>query len=101
MIEWSEFTQDKMGTRLESMTDYGEAGGYYGAKLMLHDFYTGLDTDEIYVNEESYNRIIEISNLKLPGPGGAKELKKSQYVLVKEGDRISQGRLDVSIVIQN
>jgi len=93
IIEKDKFTQDILGGKLESITDYGEFEAYYGAKLVLFHSDQNKPVGTIYVNETSYNNLIKVAQLNLRGPGGAQVREKHIFVMIKEGDVLSHNNM--------
>ena len=101
IIDLSKFTDENIVSTLESSINYGEEKRHLAAKITLKENDDIEDIKQIVYNEEWYDRLHALASIKVKGPGGAKEIAKQFFVIIKDGDSLSKGTLEISVVIPN
>jgi len=103
IIDLSKFNNENIASALENTIDYGKDKRHIAAKLELKDIENKKleNTEQIIYNEEWYNRLHTLAVTKIRGPGGAKEIIRQFFVLIKDEDDIKKGILEISVVIPN
>lgn len=80
---------------------YGEENREIGARIILRDF-DGNIQEVIKYNEEFYDEKDVLVRGDWPeGRGGVKSKTKKLYVLIKDGDKLTDGTLEAKIIMQN
>lgn len=101
IVDLEKFRNENIDDILQQSLFYGEENRQVGAKLTLTDFDGNID-EEIKYNEEFFTEKEVLVRAGWPaGRGGVKSKDYHLYVLIKDGDKLTEGKLDTIIIIQN
>jgi len=100
VVDLTKFNSEEFGSKILNEIYYGKINSEASAKLTLKD----LDENKEYVsfyNEELYNEKKVLVEARLTGIGSARRLDTNYYVLIKDGNELKKGVLNIDAILPN
>jgi hypothetical protein len=84
--------------RLDALMNYSDKS-FIAGKIEVIDAITGKTVATATYNNQTYFRWLPVAQVKLPGPGGIKQIVRSTYVLYQANNALTQGILKIEVLL--
>ncbi|HLG24721.1 MAG TPA: hypothetical protein VI564_07375 [Candidatus Nanoarchaeia archaeon] len=99
-VDLQKFQSSELDKNLLDSIFYGKINSESSAKMTLYES----DSDkkyEAYYNKELYYEKKVLVEAKLSGKGSAQKLRHYYYVLIKDGEKLKGGTLEIETILPN
>lgn len=100
VIDLQKFNSDNFAKSLLESIYYGKINSEASARILLRDMETNKKYEKYY-NEGIYKEKKVLVEAKLTGAGSARRLNTVFAVIIKDGDKIKNGVLDIDAILPN
>ena len=100
IVDLQKFNSDNFGKNLLEAIYYGKINNEASARILLRDLEAGKEYEKYY-NEELYKEKKVLVEAKLTGLGSARRLDTVFTVIIKDGDKMKNGVLDIDAILPN
>ena len=100
VVDLQKFNAENFEKNLLGSIYYGKINNEASARILLKDMETGKEYEKFY-NEELYKEKKVLVEAKLTGAGSARRLDTFFAVVIKDGDKMKNGVIDIDAILPN